>query len=84
MPQIFMIIPNYRKKFHRNLIADQKYFTLLFYSRGLEISPSNLNGWMSLATSYTNESYQAYACDALKVCSSYIISMSILFLSVNF
>ncbi|XP_067658624.1 peroxisomal targeting signal 1 receptor-like isoform X2 [Haliotis asinina] len=34
--------------------------------RCLELSPTNLTAWLSLAVSYTNESLGSYACHALK------------------
>lgn len=42
------------------------------YKRCLALEPSNLVAIMGLAVSYTNESYQLQACQALEV-SSYII-----------
>ena len=34
--------------------------------RCVQLSPLNAAAWLALATSYTNESYQTPACEALK------------------
>lgn len=42
-----------------------------FFSRCVELDQNNSVAWMALATSYTNESYQTLACNALKVKKKY-------------
>ncbi|RXG54468.1 Peroxisomal targeting signal 1 receptor [Armadillidium vulgare] len=51
---------------HTHAENEQDISAIPALRRGLELEPSNVKGWMALATSYTNESYQNLACNALK------------------